>query len=155
VIAMKAPVIMYLSVEHMGALKGRAAALGVPYSALADFLLSLALARVTPETLRAWMASRAGHLPPKEGRILNALRRLTTSETYRFDVSSVADAAGLPYREAYRALCALEGRGEVVGARSEALDRWNRPAESWWRLATRDEEAAHAERELFGRGRET
>lgn len=126
---------MYLSVEHMGALKVRAAALGVPYSALADFLLGLALQRVTPETLQGWVTTRVGGLSAKETAVLKALRRLTTAETYRFDVGSVADAAGLPRREAYRALKALQGRGEVAGAEGTELDRWNRPVESWWRLA--------------------
>lgn len=129
---------MYLSVEHMGALKGRAAALGVPYSALADFLLGLALQRVTPETLQAWMSTRTGGLSSKETAVLGALQRLSTPETYRFDVGSVADAAGLPRREAYRALKALQGRGEVAGAEGSEVDRWGRPVESLWRLAKKE-----------------
>lgn len=136
---------LYLSDACIDALKARAAFLGVPYSALADFLLMLALEKARPETIQGWLQQRsAPEATPKEARVLAALRMLTTPETYRFDVGTVADAAGLPRREAYRALCALEGRGEVAGVKGEELDRWGRPAESWWRLA---EKAKGAQRE--------
>lgn len=136
---MKTQQMMYLTVEYMSALRTKAAELGVPFSALNEFLGSLALQKLPPERLRAWadelQRSSAETATPKQTRVLGALRSLTTPEAFRFDVGTVADAADLPPREAYRALCALEGRGEVVGVRGEELDRWGRPSESWWRLA--------------------
>lgn len=130
---------MYLTVELVGTLKAKAEELGVPYNPLADFLLGLALERVGEETLQAWLASRRkGGLSTKERDTLGALQRLTTSETFRFDAGTVADAAGLPRREAYRALKALQGRGVVTGVEGSELDRWGRPMASWWRLAKRE-----------------
>jgi hypothetical protein len=128
-------VVLYLSDACLDALKMRAQELRVPYSALADFMLALALEKARPETIQAWLKQRATpEITPKQGRVLEALRSLTTPETYRFDVGSVADAADMPPREAYRALKALQGRGEVAGAEGSELDRWGRPLESWWRL---------------------
>jgi hypothetical protein len=137
---MKTQVMMYMTVAYIDTLKAKAADLGVPYSVLNEFLGSLALQKLPADRLKAWARTASAQGPasvrtPKENKVLGALRHLTTTEIWRHGLGDIADAAGLPPREAWRALCALEGRGEVVGARGQELDRWGRPLESWWRLA--------------------
>ena len=140
---MKTQLMMYMTVTYVATLKTKAEELGVPFSVLNEFLASTALQRIPAPQLEAWAEGLREPSPNapktrKQADILAALARLTTPETYRWDLGSVADAAGMPPREAYRALCALEGRGEVAGARGEALDRHGRPVESWWRLVTKE-----------------
>lgn len=132
---MKISTIYSLDVETAKALRDRANAIGVSYSALADLLLRGGLASIPEPKLQAWAAglkngSQADSTKPSEARALEVL----TPEWQEFKLTRALAGQGDAVH--WRALQALAARGQ---AEMKALDhahvdpRTNRPIVSLWR----------------------
>ncbi len=147
---MKTQMGLYLGVGTAEELRNRASATGAPVSDLADLVIRFGLARMTDESIRAWVARQA----PTRGRLAGGLRlheracigaidrlKLSQAPAWRFSGSDIANEASLKLTEAFWALKSLQTRGLVVGAELEELDRWGRPVKSFWCL-TSDSEAS-------------
>lgn len=141
---MRTQVNLSLSSDTATALRSLADEVGAPIGELADLLLRMGHTRTSPDKLRSWalaLPSRLGRnaggptlVERKALAALEALREGDHAGTV-FGVGQVADRSGLPVREAYRAIRALEARGLVGVVGSDEVDRWGRPSElvTWTR----------------------
>jgi|GEM_PF-6113590 len=136
---------VYVQASTAEELKRRADAAGLTYSDLIDLAARYGLSRLTDDALAAWAARQpsnrgrlGGGLTKAEKAVLGALRSLTQASAgtgqVRFELTEVADCAGLLRRDAYLAAKALQQRGLAAGVDGPELDRWDRPKSSVWRL---------------------
>jgi hypothetical protein len=139
---------VYLDQSTADELRTRAGKVGLGISSLADLMIRFGLSRADDAKLREHaqrteVRSRSSTaLRVNERRVIGAIKALeidpvTNPErlTWRFPVVDVATRAGIPMREAYRALESLRARGLVGMLKmSEDVDRWERPKDTYWWL---------------------
>ena len=141
----KTPFATDLDVEAAASLRTTAAEVGATLSDLTALCVRYTLSCLTKEKLTTWAkaqprrvgrpAGSGSGLTKIERAVLMAFDTLRASGAEVVSVVEIARAAGLPVRDAYIALPALEARGQVQTERCTEIDRWGRPAELVARLS--------------------
>lgn len=139
---LKAQLNFQVQATTAAAVRSRADEVNANLGDLGDLLLRYALTHISTDTLREWARKQesrkgctSGALRRDERSALGALERMTEAPVFRLELEDIADEAGLPRRDAFRALKSLQARGLVtVWSQSAELDRWDRPVKSIWQI---------------------